>query len=120
MFSIETYIAFYVHDEFIRPYVGDVLVVPLMYSFLRIFVRGVRILPWYLFLFAFFIEVGQYYQLADLLDIENRVMRMLLGATYDQSDIACYLWGTLALVIGERAVERQKQKKGAERNPEEV
>lgn len=113
MFSIEAYIALYVHDEFIRPYIGDVLVVPLMYAFLRIFVRGVRILPWYLFLLAFFIEVGQYYQLSDVLGIENRALRLILGSTYDQSDIACYLWGTLALVIGERAVEKRRNKTAA-------
>lgn len=111
LFAIEAYIALYVHDDFIRPYIGDVLVVPLMYAFLRIFMRGVRILPWYLFLFAFLIEVGQYYHLADALHIENRVLRMLLGSTYDQSDIACYLWGTLALVIGERAVEKRREKR---------
>ena len=36
LFSIETLIALYVHDTVIRPYVGDMLVVVLVYCFVRI------------------------------------------------------------------------------------
>ena len=38
IFLVEFLIARYVHDSFIRPYVGDVLVVILLYTFVRIFV----------------------------------------------------------------------------------
>ena len=37
IFCIEVLIALYVRDRFIRPYVGDMLVVVLVYSFVRIF-----------------------------------------------------------------------------------
>ena len=37
IFVIEVLIALYVHDNFIRPYVGDVLVVILMYCFVKSF-----------------------------------------------------------------------------------
>ena len=35
---IEVLIALYVHDAFVRPYIGDVLVVVVIYTFIRIFV----------------------------------------------------------------------------------
>ena len=37
IFCIEALIALYVRDNFIRPYVGDILVVVLVYSFVRMF-----------------------------------------------------------------------------------
>ena len=37
IFCIEVLIALYVCDNFVRPYIGDVLVVVLVYSFVRIF-----------------------------------------------------------------------------------
>ena len=43
--AVEVVIACYVHDRFIRPYVGDVLVVVVVYCFVRIWVpQGVRLL----------------------------------------------------------------------------
>ena len=36
---IEVLIALFVHDAFIRPYIGDVLVVIVIYTFVRIFIQ---------------------------------------------------------------------------------
>lgn len=38
IFCIEVFIALYIRDSFIRPYMGDALVVVLVYSFVRIFI----------------------------------------------------------------------------------
>ena len=38
LFIVETLIALFVRDAFIRPYMGDVLVVILIYCFVRIFI----------------------------------------------------------------------------------
>ena len=38
IFCIEVFIALYVRDSFVRPYMGDALVVVLVYSFVRIFI----------------------------------------------------------------------------------
>lgn len=62
IFCIEVLIALYVRDNFVRPYIGDVLVVVLVYSFVRIFLpTGIPRMPFYVFLFACFIEVMQYF-----------------------------------------------------------
>ena len=43
LFLIEAAIALWVHDRFVRPYIGDVLVVVLVYVFVRIFFpSGIR------------------------------------------------------------------------------
>lgn len=68
IFCIEVLIALYVRDNFIRPYVGDMLVVVLVYSFVRIFLpTGIPRMSFYVFLFACFVEVLQYFQLVETL-----------------------------------------------------
>ena len=53
VFIIELIIALYVHDRIIRPYIGDMLVVVLVYCFVRVFVpRGLKRLPLYVFPFC--------------------------------------------------------------------
>lgn len=80
IFCIEVFIALYVRDSFVRPYMGDALVVVLVYSFVRIFIpTGLR-LPFYVFLFACFVEVLQYFQLVETLGITNRALRIILGS----------------------------------------
>ena len=37
LLTIEVLIALFVHDAFVRPYIGDVLVVVVIYTFVRIF-----------------------------------------------------------------------------------
>lgn len=55
IFCIEVLIALYVRDNFIRPYVGDMLVVVLVYSFVRIFLpTGIPRMSFYVFLFCLF------------------------------------------------------------------
>ena len=52
--GIEFLIALYVHDSFVRPYIGDVLVVIVIYSLVRVVIAdGVKLLPLYIFIFAF-------------------------------------------------------------------
>ena len=52
IFCIEVLIALYVCDNFVRPYIGDVLVVVLVYSFVRIFLpTGIPRMPFYVFLY---------------------------------------------------------------------
>lgn len=70
LFAVEVFIALYVHDSFIRPYVGDVLVVIVLYCFVRIWIsKGWACLPVFLFLFAAGVEVMQYFQLSKMLGV---------------------------------------------------
>lgn len=74
MFAVEVLIAAFVHDGFVRPYLGDVFVVILIYFFVRIFFpEGIRLLPLYIFLFAAAVEVLQYFDFVGMTGLgENR------------------------------------------------
>lgn len=96
---VEVIIALYVHDTFVRPYVGDMLVVILVYSFMRIFIPDrCRLLPLYVFLFAAGVELLQYFRLVQILGLENNTfLRIIIGSVFDIKDIACYGVGSILL-----------------------
>ena len=95
---IEVYIATSVHDDFIRPYVGDLLVVVAVYCFVRIFIpTGVSMLPLYIFLFATVVELLQLVNFKNWLGVENPILDIMLGSTFDWKDIGCYAIGCFAL-----------------------
>ena len=98
LFLTEVYIGLYVHDRFIRPYFGDVLVVILLCCFVRIFIpKRLRLLPLYIFLFATAVEISQYIGLVKLLGFENNTLiSTLMGTSFSWYDIVCYGAGCLA------------------------
>ena len=92
IFLAEILIALFVRDKFIRPYVGDMLVAVLLYTFLRIlFPEQPRLLPLYVFLFAALVEGLQAVHIVELLGLSNnRFFSVLIGTTFDWKDIVCY------------------------------
>jgi hypothetical protein len=97
LFLIELFIALFVHDRFIRPYFGDVLVVILVYSAVRvIFPEKPKLLPIYVFIFAVLVEVSQYLDLAELLG-GGVILSTIIGTSFSWLDILCYLVGTLLI-----------------------
>lgn len=107
VFIIEAYIALFVRDDIIRPFVGDALVVGLIYFFIKSFIKkSSRLLAWYIFLFACFIEVAQYFNLITLLHMENsKIAKIIIGSTFDLNDILCYFVGTILIYIYEALVD---------------
>ena len=113
VFIIEVLIAVFVNDKFIRPYVGDILVVVLIYCFIRSFaeIEG-KLLPLYIFVFAALTEVGQYFHLVKLLGLSDyKIARIIIGSTFDLKDIACYLAGCIGLFLYEMVKWRKKLSK---------
>ncbi len=94
---VEVFIALLVHDSFVRPYLGDVIIVIVIYCFMRmLFPFGVKLLPLYIFLFTLAVEVAQYFDFVTLLGLDDsRFFRILLGSTFSFADIACYAAGCL-------------------------
>lgn len=99
LLGIEVVIALFVRDAFVRPYVGDVLVVVAIYTFVRIFEpERFRQLPLYVFLFAVLAEGLQAINIVGLLGLsENRFFSILIGSTFDLKDILCYAAGCVLL-----------------------
>jgi len=103
----EILIALFVHDYFIRPYFGDVLVTILLCCLCRILIpQGVAALPMYVFIFATLVEVSQYFQLVKLLGLENnRLLSTIMGTTYSTMDLVCYGAGCLLFWGAEAAIK---------------
>src|SRR4029079_5344553 len=73
LFLVEVFIALYVHDGFIRPYVGDYLVVMLIYCAARTFIKISTVkLAIAVLLFSYLIEVLQFFNLVCRLLLEKK------------------------------------------------
>ncbi|HVZ30512.1 MAG TPA: DUF2809 domain-containing protein [Asticcacaulis sp.] len=109
VFAVEVLIALFVHDQIIRPYVGDILAVVLVYLGLRV------VTPWNAtaallaaLLIAVLIEFGQYFHLLDLLGLSrNRIARVVLGGAFDLKDFVCYAVGG-ALVLAAETLRKAR------------
>lgn len=118
LLGVEVLIALFVRDAFVRPYVGDVLVVVVIYTFVRIFVpEKMRLLPLYVFLFASCVEGLQAVHIVERLGLSgNRFFSVLIGATFDFKDIICYAVGCVLLggyeILNRKMTEREERHHG--------
>jgi|BioPla2DNA2_1021312.scaffolds.fasta_scaffold07113_3 hypothetical protein len=112
LFVTEIFIALFVKDKIIRPFIGDILVVILMYTFIRgIWSKPIKGLPIYLFLFAVVVEITQYFHLVDRLGLgNNKLMATIMGTSFDVRDILCYFIGAVLLIIWENFYNSQPNK----------
>ena len=99
LLAVEVLIALFIHDQFVRPYIGDVLVVVVIYTFVRIWIpESVRLLPLYVFLFAAGVEILQYFNIVELLGVQDNVfLRTIIGTSFDVKDILCYAVGCVLI-----------------------
>lgn len=111
LFIIEVLIALYVRDSFVRPYVGDYLVVMLIYCAVRSFFKipvvktAIGVL-----LFSYLIEVLQYFRIVDRLGLQdNTVAKTVIGYGFEWMDLLAYTLGVLTILL----LERKNLKKNA-------
>lgn len=104
LFSIEVLIALYVNDSTVRPYVGDYLVVMLVYGAVRTVLRSsVKSQLIGVLLFAYAVEVLQYFRLIAWLGWQdNRLARMVLGSHFEWVDMLAYTLGVITIWFLER------------------
>jgi len=97
-------IALYINDRFVRPYVGDFLVVILIYYFVKTFLAApFWLLFWAVLFFAYFVELAQYLQLLRFLGWQNsQVARVVMGVAFEWGDMLAYTLGMLTVVAFER------------------
>ncbi len=94
---IEVFIALFVRDQFIRPFIGDALVTVLLFAFCRIFYKGSSIkLATAVLIFSFTIEFFQFLKLIEIIGLQNnKIAVTVLGATFDCLDLLAYFLGVL-------------------------
>ncbi len=102
--AVEIIIALFVKDSIIRPFVGDALVVVLIYCFLRIFLNYAPLkLAFGVLIFAIVIEILQFFDYVKLLGLQdNRFLSIMMGRTFEWSDFVAYLGGFLLIITGEK------------------
>ena len=108
LIGIEVLIALFVHDSIIRPFIGDLLVVIVLDFFVRIFIpQDLKLLPLFVFIFAVFVEILQYFDIVGILGLSsNRFMRILIGGTFDWHDILCYALGCILVFFLEKKPQK--------------
>lgn len=104
LFGIEVLIALFAHDRIIRPYVGDYLVVILIYCFVKsllnlpVMATAVGVL-----LFSFTIEMLQYLNFIAFIGLENNhLANVVIGNSYQWIDLVAYVLGIITVIIIER------------------
>lgn len=112
--GVETFIGVRMHDPIIRPYGGDVLIVVLLYCFIRSW-WDLPVVPLALgvLVFAYCEEIGQYFHLADRLGFKTpSLFRTLIGTWFSWVDMACYTIG-IGMVLATENMFRQRRREPA-------
>jgi hypothetical protein len=112
IFAIEVIIALFVRDHFVRPYLGDVLAVALVYLVFRASGFSRRISAILTLLIATAIEMTQAFDLLGATGLgDNAIARIVLGGAFDPVDFACYAAGLLLVICIETAVKAARRKR---------
>ncbi len=89
------------HIFFVRAYLGDVIVVILLYTFVRSFVKvNDQKLIFGILLFSFLVEFAQYFHMAEKLGFRpGSLMYIVIGNSFSWIDNLCYATGCLILYM---------------------
>tara|TARA_R110002020_G_scaffold240057_2_gene452701 strand:- start:1497 stop:1862 length:366 start_codon:yes stop_codon:yes gene_type:complete len=103
LFASETAIAYFHFNCFIRGFLGDMLVILLLYSFLKIFIRNqvlktsISVLA-----FAYVVELLQLFKLTEKLNIHSEILLTIIGSVFDWRDLIAYTLGFLVILLIEK------------------
>ncbi|WP_294286929.1 DUF2809 domain-containing protein [uncultured Chryseobacterium sp.] len=95
---------------FIRAYLGDVIVVMLLYTFIKSFfnIRNDVKLIACILIFSFMVEFAQYFNIAERLGFQpGSVMYIVVGNSFSWLDMLCYAVGCLLLFVFVKTTGRQ-------------
>lgn len=111
LFLIELCIPLYVDDDFVRPYLGDVLVVILIYAMVRTcFKVSIVTTALGVLIFSFCIEILQYFKIVEILGLGSSAFaRTVIGTTFAWEDLVAYSVGIVILLCFEKSFGRYKK-----------
>lgn len=97
----EILIAIYVHDNFVRPFLGDFLVVILLYCFVKSFVQSRElIIAFGVLLFSYLVEFAQYFEIVKLLGLaQNKLANIIIGNYFSVVDLLMYNLGIVFVLL---------------------
>lgn len=107
IFGIEILIALFAHDRMIRPYIGDLLVVILLYCFVKsfadtpVFATAISVL-----LFSYMVEILQYFKIINILGLQDcAIARIVMGTSFEWIDLIAYTAGIALVFLAEKIVD---------------
>lgn len=112
IFIIEVMIALFVNDNFVRPYLGDVLVVILIYCFIKSFLKlPVLNVAVFVLLFSFTIEFLQFLNIVEKLHLEkSKIARTVIGTSFSWIDLLTYIIGISIVILIEKYCQKKNLK----------
>jgi len=115
LLALEVFIALYVHDKIIRPYVGDVLAPVFLYCLVRSgLVVSAKAAAAMVLLASYLIEFLQYFHVLHLLGWQHsRLLTVLLGNHFEWADLLAYTGGVALALLAEHLTRAH----GAAPNP---
>jgi hypothetical protein len=110
LFIVEVFIALYVKDQIIRPYVGDVLVVMLLFYFINIFINiSTKITVISVLLFSYLIETLQYFSIVYHLGLSHsKLANIIIGNYFSWIDILAYTFGAIIILVVQKEKSQSK------------
>jgi len=101
LFTAELFIGVCMHDAIIRPYGGDFLVVILIYCFVKSFMNTpVLVTTIAVLLFAYAVEISQYFHLVNVLGLRtSSLAKALLGTSFSFIDLLMYTLGAATILV---------------------
>ena len=104
LFIIEVLIALFAHDEFIRPYVGDLLVVVLLYCLVKSFLNwSTSTTAVWVLLLSYLIETLQFFNIVQHLGLSgSKIANIIIGTYFTWLDILAYTLGILLVLAIEK------------------
>ena len=112
LFGIEILIAKFAHDQIIRPYVGDLLVVMLIYCFVKSFLDTPYLnTSLAVLVFSYAVDTLQYFHVINWLGLENsNIARIIIGTYFEWIDLIAYTIGIAIVIYLESASDNKKIK----------
>jgi Protein of unknown function (DUF2809) len=112
LFGIEILIARFAHDQIIRPYIGDLLVVMLIYCFVKSSLNTpVLITALCVLAFSYTIETLQYFNIVERLGLGNsKIARIVIGTSFEWIDLVAYTLGIGLVLFLENPIGKRKIK----------
>lgn len=108
IFGAEVLIALYAHDTIVRPYIGDLLVVVLLYCMVKsvadtpVVATAVSVL-----VFSYIVEILQYFNIITILGLQHSgIARVIIGTSFEWIDLVAYTAGILLVLLTEKIMAR--------------
>ncbi len=113
---VEILIAKYVHDQIVRPYVGDFLVVILIYCFVKTFFDfAVIATSIFVLIFAFLVETLQYFNFLKFAGLgKSSIAKVIMGTHFEWIDIFAYISGIGLVITVEKLIANGQIKRNRE------